>query len=114
MEPLLWVMGAAAIAYLLTRRPATQPIYVDNEQVTGGGGSQDAVVRQVQTILRDMGYYTGPIDGLAGPITRAAADAFARDRPALVSQIAALPADQRATGGQQIVTQAILARMPRG
>lgn len=38
----------------------------------------DPVVRQVQSILRDLGFYTGEPDGLTGPNTRDAVAAYQR------------------------------------
>ena len=36
-------------------------------------------MRQVQSALRDKGYYYGPIDGVMGPETEAAIRAYQRD-----------------------------------
>lgn len=58
-----------------------------DETFWGGGGPQDddvldtpATISQVQTVLRDLGYYTGRIDGRMNPATRAAISAFQRDQ----------------------------------
>lgn len=116
---LLGLAGIVAVGIYVSRRrtqpqvSATHPIYVDNETVTSGS-APSAMVRQIQTILRDMGYNPGPIDGVMGGATRQAASQFLSDRPSLAAQIAALPADQRMTRGQEIVGQAILARTQRG
>ena len=36
----------------------------------------DALVRDAQDALKQLGYYAGPLDGMAGPQTRAAIEAF--------------------------------------
>jgi peptidoglycan hydrolase-like protein with peptidoglycan-binding domain len=41
-------------------------------------GWSAATIRDVQRVLADRGYYTGPIDGVIGPATRAALAAFQR------------------------------------
>ena len=52
----------------------------------GGGGQGDdvigtpATISQVQSLLRDLGYYTGPINGRMSPPTRAAIQLFQRDQ----------------------------------
>jgi peptidoglycan hydrolase-like protein with peptidoglycan-binding domain len=38
----------------------------------------DANRRQVQEALRRLGYYQGPMDGIFGPLTRAAIQRFQR------------------------------------
>jgi hypothetical protein len=43
------------------------PIYVGRR-----GDRPDHVIADVQAVLRDMGYYTGEVDGLLGPLTRKA------------------------------------------
>ena len=39
----------------------------------------DANRRQVQEALRRLGYYRGPMDGIFGPLTRAAIHRFQQD-----------------------------------
>jgi peptidoglycan hydrolase-like protein with peptidoglycan-binding domain len=39
----------------------------------------DANRRQVQEALRRLGYYRGPMDGIFGPLTRAAIQRFQRN-----------------------------------
>jgi hypothetical protein len=62
--------------------------------------SAAALVREVQTALAALGYEPGPADGHAGPMTRAAILAFARDQglPATAAPSDALLAALRAPG----------------
>jgi peptidoglycan hydrolase-like protein with peptidoglycan-binding domain len=39
----------------------------------------DKVIADVQAVLQDMGYYTGEVDGLLGPLTREALTAYQTD-----------------------------------
>lgn len=52
--------------------PAVQP------QPRPEAAAREALVRDVQTALKDRGFYRGPIDGLAGPMTSDAIRAFER------------------------------------
>lgn len=45
----------------------------------GNDGDQDRV-REVQLVLEEKGYYTGPIDGIAGPKTRSCVRDFQHDQ----------------------------------
>jgi peptidoglycan hydrolase-like protein with peptidoglycan-binding domain len=42
----------------------------------GEAGMSEADHRQVQDALRRLGYYEGPLDGIFGPLTRAAIRGF--------------------------------------
>ena len=42
----------------------------DNTDVDNGIAAADATVEAAQTELTQLGYYTGPIDGMFGPTTR--------------------------------------------
>ena len=53
--------------------PYDGPIYAYNDL------PPDQVIANVQTALQEEGYYTGEIDGLLGPLTRAALAAYQRD-----------------------------------
>jgi hypothetical protein len=53
--------------------PYDGPIYAYNDL------PPDQVVANVQSSLQEQGYYTGEIDGLLGPLTRAALAAYQRD-----------------------------------
>ena len=51
------------------------PIYVGQRAVP-----PDQVIADVQTLLQQMGYYTGEVDGLLGPLTREALAAYQADQ----------------------------------
>jgi peptidoglycan hydrolase-like protein with peptidoglycan-binding domain len=40
----------------------------------------DKVIADVQAVLQQMGYYTGEVDGLLGPLTREALAAYQADQ----------------------------------
>ncbi len=47
--------------------------YIYNEPIYGYNGlTPDQVIVNVQSVLADLGYYYGDIDGLIGPLTREA------------------------------------------
>jgi hypothetical protein len=50
------------------------PIYVGQRAVP-----PDQVIADVQAVLQQMGYYTGEVDGLLGPLTREALTAYQTD-----------------------------------
>jgi peptidoglycan hydrolase-like protein with peptidoglycan-binding domain len=39
----------------------------------------DKVIADVQAVLQEMGYYTGEVDGLLGPLTREALTGYQAD-----------------------------------
>lgn len=47
--------------------------FLDKDDVIYGGGRMD--LKEFQTAMKHIGYYTGKIDGIVGPLTRAAAEA---------------------------------------
>ena len=47
----------------------SQP-YDDSEGVDNSVPAPDDTVQAVQTLLTQLGYYTGPVDGIFGPTTR--------------------------------------------
>lgn len=53
--------------------PYDGPVYAYNDL------PPDQVIANVQSSLQEQGYYTGEIDGLLGPLTRAALAAYQRD-----------------------------------
>ena len=58
----------------------SEPIYGYNNLAPG------QVLENVQLALRDQGYYTGAIDGLIGPQTRAALAAYQRDNGLVITE----------------------------
>ncbi len=58
------------------------------EAVLSKYGSRGEEVRQIQTKLKDAGYYTGAVDGIFGAKTRDAVKAFQRDCGLTVDGIA--------------------------
>ena len=71
-------VGAAIVANALTLQPGPHPapFFVTRARQTGQVGQPDEIVRDVQDALMQVGYYSGPLDGLAGPQTRSAIKAF--------------------------------------
>ena len=57
-----------------------EPIYAPN------ASAPDQVIENVQTALRDEGYYPGAIDGIVGVQTRAALAAYQRDHGLVVTE----------------------------
>ena len=53
------------------------PIYVGQR-----AEPPDKVIADVQAVLQEMGYYTGEVDGLLGPLTREALTAYQADQRA--------------------------------
>jgi Putative peptidoglycan binding domain len=64
-----WGYNASAQYY-----PYDGPIYVGQRAVP-----PDQVIAQTQALLQQMGYYTGEVDGLLGPLTREALTAYQAD-----------------------------------
>ncbi len=60
-------------------------------------GSTGQTVRQIQTALKNRGYYTGKVDGIFGKITTAAVKKFQKDRGLKVDGIVG-PATMKALG----------------
>jgi Putative peptidoglycan binding domain len=60
--------------------PATQYYPYDGPIYVGARAEPpDQVIADVQAALKDMGYYTGEVDGLLGPLTREALTAYQSD-----------------------------------
>lgn len=58
----------------------TRPVAVSNDFFRGDEVLNDReTVLQAQTVLRDLGYYNGRLDGRLSPVTRAAIERFQRD-----------------------------------
>jgi hypothetical protein len=47
----------------------------------------DKVIAEVQAVLQEMGYYKGEVDGLLGPLTRAALTGYQRDNGMVVTAV---------------------------
>ena len=58
------------------------PIYVGQRAVP-----PDQVIADVQALLQQMGYYTGDVDGLLGPLTREALTAYQTDQGLTVTAV---------------------------
>jgi len=67
--------GAAYYAY-------DAPIYVGHR-----AEPPDRVIADVQTELQEMGYYTGEVDGLLGPLTRQALRDYQADHGLMVTEV---------------------------
>jgi len=58
------------------------PIYVGHS-----AAPPDRVIADVQASLQDMGYYTGEVDGLLGPLTREALTAYQQDEGLMTTAV---------------------------
>ncbi|MGE5208290.1 MAG: peptidoglycan-binding domain-containing protein [Alphaproteobacteria bacterium] len=58
------------------------PIYVGQHAVP-----PDQVIADVQSLLQQMGYYTGEVDGLLGPLTREALTAYQNDNGLIATAV---------------------------
>ena len=69
-------------------------------------GVVPAEVGRIQAALKELGYYSGAVDSLSGPQTRAAMDAFRRAEGAQALSLSALVrlAEQRAAERRVVVT----------
>ncbi len=69
--------GIATNALFLQAGPHPSPFFFTRERQSQHVGQQpDELVRDVQGALLQVGYYSGPLDGIAGPQTRSAIEAF--------------------------------------
>ncbi len=68
--------GIVANALLLQSRPHPAPFFLSRENEVPDAEKPDELVRAVQDALKQVGYYSGPLDGIAGPQTRSAIQAF--------------------------------------
>jgi lysozyme family protein len=68
--------GIVANALLLQVRPHPSPFFLAREIELPDAEKPDELVRAVQDALKQVGYYSGPLDGIAGPQTRSAIQAF--------------------------------------
>ncbi len=70
--------GIVANALFLQPRPHPAPLVYTRADSTPDARQGEALVLAVQTELRTGGYYSGPLDGVAGANTQAAVAAFQR------------------------------------
>jgi peptidoglycan hydrolase-like protein with peptidoglycan-binding domain len=68
--------GIFANALFLQVGPHPAPFFFTRELERAQPGQPDELVRGVQDALLQLGYYSGPLDGLAGPETQLAIKAF--------------------------------------
>jgi peptidoglycan hydrolase-like protein with peptidoglycan-binding domain len=65
-----------ANALFLQGGPHPAPFFFTRELEHARPGQPDELVRAVQDALLQLGYYSGPLDGLTGPQTQSAIEAF--------------------------------------
>jgi peptidoglycan hydrolase-like protein with peptidoglycan-binding domain len=63
-------------ALFLQPEPHPAPFFFTRAHEQAKPGQPDELVRAVQDALRQLGYYAGPLDGLAGAQTQSAIEAF--------------------------------------
>lgn len=80
---ILIIVAAVAPSYSVTREEKNESV-----QVLSKLGSRGNEVRQVQTKLKSLGYYTGKVDGIYGTGTQSAVKKFQK---IAASQLMALP-----------------------
>lgn len=68
--------GIVANALFLQARPHPAPFFLTPQNELPEAEKPDELVRAVQDALRQVGYYSGPLDGIAGPQTRSAIQVF--------------------------------------
>ena len=68
--------GITVNALFLQPGPHPAPFFVTKERSGADVGKPDELVRAVQDSLKQIGYYSGPLDGIAGPQTRSAIEFF--------------------------------------
>ena len=71
-----WGYDSSAAYY-----PYDGPIYVGQR-----AEPPDKVIAEVQAVLQEMGYYTGEVDGLLGPLTREALAAYQADQGLMTTE----------------------------
>jgi lysozyme len=83
---MLWVRaGGRTVAGLVNRRKAEARLIFDGDYGDGLRIANGDEVRAWQADLATLGFYRGPIDGIAGPQSRAAVIAYQRSHPDLVA-----------------------------
>lgn len=85
--------GGRTVAGLVRRRAAETKLIFDADYGSGSEApASSAEMRETQAMLAALGWYRGPIDGIARPATRAAIIAYQRGHPDLVVDGIAGPA----------------------
>lgn len=70
--------GIVANALFLQSARHPAPLFATRTVESLRPAEPDPLVRALQSSLKETGYYTGPVDGIAGPQTEAAISAFER------------------------------------
>ncbi len=78
MPEAMFASGAQALADALV--PQRQVAMAAADSATPPSGSDEMSIIDVQQALRDQGYFDGDVDGLLGPATGAALEAYQRDK----------------------------------
>ncbi len=78
-KTVLWLLAVLAAAPLAQAFPAMAAGPAGPQLAQASGGVEAAYVRGVQKELLAHGYNAGPVDGIAGPRTRAAIRAYQKD-----------------------------------
>jgi len=63
----------------VTKREMVEPSRVVWKRVVCQSSITNATITKLQRVLKEKGYYKGPIDGIVGPLTRNAVKAYQRD-----------------------------------
>lgn len=87
---LAWIALYGIGAYFLFYRRGSAAYASANAVPPMTAEQHTQAVMAAQRVLRDLGLYPGPIDGIAGTNTQAAASAYAAERPALRDRLAAI------------------------
>lgn len=93
---LIRIAGVAAVMVVATAgvalaqlpgepKPPAAYDAVADMQYTFARGAPNDVVREAQRVLTDLGYYTGPLDGIMGPEVRRAVWNFQKAQKFLLS-----------------------------
>jgi peptidoglycan hydrolase-like protein with peptidoglycan-binding domain len=75
------VVTAAIVANALWLQPKRHPApyFMTRESAAAESATPDELVRAIQDALKQVGYYSGPLDGLPGPMTRSSILAFEKE-----------------------------------
>lgn len=105
--------GIAVNALFLQPRQHPAPFFNYPEE-QARAANPDEIVRAVQDELKQIGFYSGPLDGLSGPQTQASIAAFERQagRPETGQASVDLLVEIRTAGQQAIPPAQVLTRSP--